>query len=74
MQDSGILTIVIIIVVVILLGPFLAQLAWQWVVPDIFGGMVAANLLPAKITWWQAFKLAIFFWLTGISGSRSSSK
>lgn len=54
------------------IGAFITQLAWGWVVPDIFSGMVAEKLFPATLTLWQAFKLSILMVIL-VGGSRVSS-
>lgn len=49
---------------------------WNFTVPDVLSGLVAKGLLPATITWFQAFKLSVLLSLLGISargGSSSSS-
>ncbi len=47
----------LLLVLIIFIGPWITQLLWGWVVPDVFGGAVEHGILFAKITWWQAFKL-----------------
>lgn len=49
---------------------------WNFTVPDVLPGLVTKGLLPATITWLQAFKLSLLLSLLGISargGSSSSS-
>ena len=62
----------IILVAAILVGPWIVQLLWGWVVPDIFAGMVEEGLLLSKLTWWQAFKLSWFVGLL-VGASRGAS-
>lgn len=68
-----ILAIVGLIIVVFVLVTFAITWIWGWVVPDIFGGMVRAELLPASITFLQAIKLTFLLAILGISG-RGGSK
>jgi len=78
MKDStvtAIFAIVIILALVAIGGPFITMFCWWAVIPDVFGGAVAAELLPSKLTWWQAFK--IMFCLSaalGVSRLGGSSK
>ena len=71
---TKVVAILLLIVVLVVAGTFVITLAWQWVVPDVFSGMVKAELLPATITFWQALKLAILLTVLGVAGSRGSSK
>ncbi len=65
-MSNGITSLSIIIAVVliatgfIVFGGFLIMLAWAWVVPDVFAGLVDEGLLFARLTFWQAVKLNIF--------------
>lgn len=34
------------------------QWLWSVIVPDVFAGMVKAEMLPVSLTFWQGFKLA----------------
>lgn len=74
MKNDGatILVLIILVAVAIAVGPFITMLCWWLVVPDVFGGMVREELVPATLTWWQAFKINVF--LAGALGlSRGSS-
>jgi uncharacterized membrane protein YfcA len=68
----GILALIVIAVVVALL---LIKLLWAWTVPDLFPGAVEQGLVAGSISWWTAFKLALFVGflagLTGIGKGRS---
>lgn len=44
----------------VFLGGLIGVFVWNWVVPDIFAGMVQSGLLPAEITVTQSLKLSIF--------------
>ena len=45
---------------------------WAWTVPDLFPGAVEQGFIAAEITWYTAFKLAIFAAiLGGLAGARS---
>lgn len=64
------LVILVFASVLALLGTWLTQVVWAWVVPDIFAGMVSQGLLPATLTLYQAFKLGL---LTLVLGLRPTS-
>ena len=38
----------------------LIKFMWSWVIPDLFPGAVAQGLVAGEISWFTAFKLAIF--------------
>lgn len=42
------------------------KFVWAWVVPDLFPGAVAQDLIVADLTWLGAFKLAVL--ITMLSG------
>jgi hypothetical protein len=46
--------------VVLLLALLLVKLLWAWTVPDLFPGAVKGGLIAETISWYAAFKLAIF--------------
>jgi len=65
----GILALVAVVVVVML---FVVKLLWAWTIPDLFPGAVQQGLIAAKISWWTAFKVAIFVAvLAGLAGARN---
>ena len=33
---------------------------WSWVMPDLFPGAVESGLIASEISWFTAFKLALF--------------
>lgn len=53
----GILTVIAVVFVVVLL---LIKLLWAWTIPDIFPGAVDDGLIVASLSWFSAFKVAIF--------------
>ena len=64
----GILALVAVALVVMLL---VVKLLWAWTIPDLFPGAVQQGLVTAQISWYTAFKVAIFAAvLTGLSGAR----
>ena len=64
----GILALAAVVVVVMLL---VVKLLWAWTIPDLFPGAVEQGLIAAKISWWTAFKVAIFGTvLAGLAGAR----
>ena len=65
----GILALAAVVVVVML---FVVKLLWAWTIPDLFPGAVQQGLIAAKISWWTAFKVAIFAAvLAGLAGARN---
>ena len=53
----GIFTLVAVFFVLFL---FLIKFLWAWTIPDLFPGAVEQNLIVSELTWWTAFKLALF--------------
>ncbi len=45
---------------VLLLALLLVKLLWAWTVPELFPGAVQTGLIAGTISWYAAFKLAIF--------------
>lgn len=65
--------ILVLIAVVLVLALFLVKALWAWTVPDLFPGAVEQGLVARTISWYTAFKLAIFLAvLAGIAGARAS--
>jgi len=64
----GILAIVAVALVIMLL---VVKLLWAWTIPDLFPGAVQQGLVAGSISWWTAFKVAIFVAvLAGLAGGR----
>jgi hypothetical protein len=64
----GVLGIITVVCVVALL---LIKVLWAWTIPDLFPGAVTQGLIAGEISWFTAFKLAIFVAvLAGIAGIR----
>ena len=59
-DDMSVPIIIVAFIALVVIGVFIMTLVWSWVVPDVFSGMVTAELLPAKLTLWQGFKLMVF--------------
>ncbi|MEN6355889.1 MAG: hypothetical protein ABFD83_02260 [Armatimonadota bacterium] len=53
------------VVVGSILGLFVIKLLWSWVIPDIFPGAVKQGLIVKSISWYMAFKVAVFIALLG---------
>jgi len=63
--------LVAVILAVMILGLLLVKLLWSWTIPDLFPGAVAQGLVARDISWYTAFKVAIFVaLLAGIAGVR----
>ena len=63
--------LVAVILVVMIFGLLLVKLVWSWTIPDLFPGAVAQGLVARDISWYTAFKVAIFAaLLAGIAGVR----
>ncbi len=64
----GMLAIVAVAVVVMLL---VVKLLWAWTIPDLFPGAVQQGLIAGTISWWTAFKVALFgAVMAGLAGGR----
>lgn len=66
----GLLAFIIAIPIWALLTVFigwLISIVWGWVVPDVFAGAVALQLLPAKLSLWHSMLLSILFGVLGLS-------
>lgn len=60
---------------ILILGPFIIMWLWAWTVPDLFPGAVLTGLVAKTLSWWTAFKLAVFVaFLAAITGMRPSRK
>ena len=57
---------------IVALSFFVIKLLWAWTIPDLFPGAVEQGLIAAEISWFTAFKLAIFFAIL-TSASKGSS-
>ena len=49
---------------------FLIKFMWSWVMPDLFPGAIEKGLIASEISWFTAFKLALFVAI--LQGIRSS--
>ena len=62
----GILALIAVAVVVMLL---VVKLLWAWTIPDLCPGAVQQGLVAAQISWYTAFKVALFVAvLAGLAG------
>ncbi len=67
----GILAVAAIAVFFVLL---VVKWLWAWTIPDLFPGAVEEGLIAANISWYTAFKLALFVGvLFGITGANRRS-
>jgi hypothetical protein len=56
---------------ILILGPFIIKWLWAWTVPDLFPGGVLTGIVAKTISWWVAFKLALFVaFLAAVTGVR----
>lgn len=51
--------ILISVAVTFVISMIVFKFVWAWVVPDLFPGAVAQNLINADLTWLATLKLAI---------------
>ena len=49
-----------ILVAYLVLVPFVVKWLWAWTVPGLFPGAVREGLVARSISWFTAFKLALF--------------
>lgn len=67
---SGTLALIAVYALIVLL---LVKLLWAWTIPDIFPGAVEQGLMAGSISWYTAFKIAVFVAvLAGLAGVRRS--
>lgn len=65
---TGVLALIAVYAVIVLL---LVKLLWAWTIPDIFPGAVSQGLIVGSISWYTAFKIAVFVAvLAGLAGVR----
>ena len=65
---TGVLALIAVYAVIVLL---LVKLLWAWTIPDIFPGAVDQGLIAGSISWYTAFKIAVFVAvLAGLAGVR----
>ena len=61
------------IVGLFILALLLLKILWGWAIPDLFPGAVEQGLVARSISWYTAFKMAIFVAvLGGVAGLRKS--
>jgi len=51
--------------VVVVLALFLVKWVWAWTIPDLFPGAVERGLVAGSISWFTAFKVAVFIGVLG---------
>ena len=66
------LGIIFLFLVLVAIGTLIGQWLWGWVVPDVFSSAVEKGILPASITFLQAFKLSLL--VSAFVGASRSSK
>lgn len=49
----------------VILALFLVKWVWAWTVPDLFPGAVEQGLIAKSISWFTAFKVAVFIGVLG---------
>ena len=49
-----------VVAVALVLTLFLMKLLWAWTIPDLLPGAVEQGLVAREISWYTAFKVAIF--------------
>jgi len=49
----------------IVLALFLVKWVWAWTIPDLFPGAVEQGLVAKSISWFTAFKVAVFIGILG---------
>ncbi|PXF57028.1 MAG: hypothetical protein C4B59_15955 [Candidatus Methanogaster sp.] len=65
---TGVLALIAVYAVIVLL---MVKLLWAWTIPDIFPGAVSEGLIAGSISWYTAFKIAVFVAvLAGLAGVR----
>ena len=68
---AGCTGILVLVAGLLILALFLVKLLWAWTIPDLFPGAVEQGLIARSLSWYAAFKLAIFVALLGgLTGAR----
>ncbi len=68
---AGCTGMVVLVAGLLILALFLVKLLWAWTIPDLFPGGVEQGLIAPSLSWYTAFKLAIFVALLGaLAGAR----
>lgn len=49
----------------VVLSLFLVKWVWAWTIPDLFPGAVEQGLVAKTISWFTAFKVAVFIGVLG---------
>lgn len=55
----------VLVIGVFILVLFVFKFLWSWVIPDLFPGAVKQGLIARSISYYTAFKLAIFVAVLG---------
>jgi hypothetical protein len=63
-----------VVALVFFLVFFLVKVLWAWTIPDLFPGAVQQGLIAGTISWFTAFKLAIFVAVVAGIGRPESDK
>lgn len=64
----GVIAFMAAAIIIVLL---VVKLLWAWTIPDIFPGAVEQGLVAGSISWYTAFKVAIFVTVfAGLAGVR----
>jgi hypothetical protein len=72
MGCTGVLALFVGLFILFLL---LIKVIWAWTIPDLFPGAVEQGLIAGSISWFTAFKLAIFVAVFGsLAGFRRNNK
>jgi len=66
------LGVIFLFIILVIIGTLIGQWLWGWVVPDVFSSAVEKGILPASITFFQAFKLSLL--VSAFVGASRSSK
>ena len=59
------IAILISVLIVFVISLVVFKFVWAWVVPDLFPGAVAQDLIVADLTWLAAVKLAVLVSVLG---------
>lgn len=62
---AGCAGLLLLIAALLILALFIIKLMWAWTIPDLFPGAVEQGLVAETLSWFTAFKLALFVALLG---------
>lgn len=57
---AAVASVLVVFAAVLVLTLLILKALWAWTIPDLFPGAVASGDVAGTISWYTAFKLAVF--------------